>query len=543
MNNKKNIKGYVSFVLHAHLPFVRHKDSNKYIEERWLFEAITQTYIPLLESFEKLNKENIQYCLTMSITPTLASMLSDVVLQKKYIKYINTLIKLSKKEIERTIDEPKLNMLAKDYYKVFRNCYKVFKNKYKNNLLNGFKRFQDLGNIEIITCAATHGFLPLMKHTPEAIEAQIKLGVDSYVNSFGIPPKGIWLPECAYDLIVEKYLKKYNINYFISESQCILHANPAPIYGLAAPIVTKDSKLFVFGRDIESSRQVWSSTEGYPGDFNYMEYYKDIGFDLDYEYIKEFLPVENLRLNTGIKYHKITSKDGSNKEIYNIGNALYTAEKHADNFMLNREAQINYLSNIMPIKPIITCPYDAELYGHWWHEGPYWLYILFKKIYYNSNSIELVTPTRYLQKVDNLQISQPCKSTWGAEGYSKVWLNPKNDWIYKYLTDCSIKMVQLAKDYYYLIISENNSLIIRALNQCCRELLLAQSSDWAFIITTGTMTEYAIKRTDSHLKNFYELHEQIRKNKVKKRFLKKLEENNNIFPNIDYKIYYIRDNL
>src|SRR5712692_2698419 len=152
--------GYLSLVLHAHLPFVRHPEYNDFLEEDWLYEAITETYIPILEAFEGLERDGVDWRMTMSITPTLAAMLSDPLLQYRYVRHIDNLIALAGKEVERTRMRPEFHALACMYNERFLRARQVFVNQYGNNLLNGFRRFFDLGKLELITSAATHGFLP-----------------------------------------------------------------------------------------------------------------------------------------------------------------------------------------------------------------------------------------------------------------------------------------------------------------------------------------------------------------------------------------------
>ena len=525
-------KGYVSFVLHAHLPFIHHPESEDYLEEQWLYEAISETYIPLLLNFQKLVEEKVDFRITMSMTPPLLNMLDNKLLQKRYIKYLKKHIELAKKEIERTKDNNKINELSKYYFERYTNDLHIFKDVYKCNLINAFKHFQDIGVLEIITCGATHGYFPILYVTEQTIKAQIAVGVQTYEKYFGKKPRGIWLPECGYVPEADKYLKEYGIEYAITESHGILYANPTPIYGTYSPIVSPEGVTF-FGRDMESSRQVWSSINGYPGDFNYREFYRDIGYDAPYDYIKPYIAHNGVRVHTGIKYHRITSKS-EEKDIYNLQWAKDSAQKQASHFINSRISQIDKVCNYMDKPPIILCPYDAELYGHWWYEGPYWLYVLFKKIYFDQSDFKLITPSEYIDKYPEIQVSTPCRSSWGANGYSEVWLNETNDYAHKHLHDIGEKMVKLAHEFY----NETNPLLIRALNQCAREVLLAQSSDWLFIITNGTMVDYAKKRIKDHVGRFNKLYEQIELNKIDEDFLISIEEKDCIFPEIDFKIYF-----
>ena len=529
----KNIKGYVSFILHAHLPFVYHPESEDYLEEQWLFEAMSETYIPLLLNFKKLEDEKVNFRITMSLTPPLLSMLDNKLLQQRYIKYLEQHIELSEKEIERTKYDKRLNELSKYYFNRYSNDLHVFKDIYNCNLISGFKHFQDIGVLEIITCGATHGYFPILYVNEKTVKAQIGVGVQTYEKYFGRKPRGIWLPECGYVPQADKYLKEFGIEYIITESHGILYADPTPIYGTFAPIVSPGG-VIAFGRDIESSKQVWSSIIGYPGDFNYREYYRDIGYDTDYDYIKPYIAKNGDRVHTGIKYYRITSKKGDFKDYYNIQWAKDSAEKQAGHFLDSRTSQINYLADNMHVPPIVVCPYDAELYGHWWYEGPYWLYILFKKIYYDDCNFELITPGEYIDKFPEMQVSSPCISSWGKNGYSEVWLNGTNDYVHKHLHVAGDRMVELA----HLFPNEDDTIIREALNQCARELLLAQSSDWLFIITNGTMVDYAKRRITDHIGRFTELYDQIKNSHIDEDYLKMVQEKDAIFPDIDYMIYY-----
>jgi len=528
-----NPKGYVSFILHAHLPFIHHPESDDYLEEEWLFEAISETYIPLLLNFKKLEEEKVDFRITMSLTPPLLNMLDNELLHQKYIHYLEKHIELCEKEVIRTTYDSRLNELSKYYLDRYSNDLHLFRDVYECNLINQFKHFQDIGVLEIITCGATHGFFPILYVNENTVKAQIGVGVETYKKYFGRPPRGIWLPECGYVPQADKYLKEFGIEYIITESHGILYANPAPVYGTFAPIVSPGG-VVAFGRDIESSRQVWSSINGYPGDFNYREFYRDIGYDADYDYIKPYIAHNGVRVNTGIKYHRITSK-GEFKDYYNLQWAKDSAEKQAGHFFDSRVKQIDHLASIMnPKPPIIVCPYDAELYGHWWYEGPYWLYILFKKIYYDNGNFKLITPGEYIDKFPEIQVCSPCLSSWGANGYNEVWLNQTNDYVHRHLHVAGDRMVELAHTFP----NEENELKKEALNQCARELLLAQSSDWLFIITNGTMVDYAKKRIKDHIGRFTKLYEQIKSDTIDENFLKDIQEKDCIFPEINYMIYY-----
>ena len=523
-------KGYWCLQLHAHLPFVRHPNYPDFLEEDWLYEAITETYIPLLSVFENFVKDNINFAITMTISPTLANMLADPLLQSRYYAKLNKLIELSEKEAWRTSTIPQYHPVALMYEKKLKNCKYIWE-KYHGNILTGFKNLQDLGKLEIITCCATHGFLPLM-NDETAMRAQIKVAVQDYKRHFGREPRGIWLAECAYTNGVEKILKEEGIRFFFLESHGILYATPRPKYGVFAPIYCPNG-VAAFSRDMETAHQVWSAESGYPGDPDYREFYRDLAYDLDYDYIKPYLHSDGVRRNIGIKYCRITGKVPLNeKQPYNPEWADNKARIHAENFVFNRCKQIEHLNGIMAKEPLVVSMYDAELFGHWWFEGPNFINYIFRHIQNGQDIFQPITPIQYLDKFPMNQVCSPSPSSWGDKGYYEVWLNPSNDWIYKHLHKAQSRMEEIA--------TANQNAVgmqLRALNQALRELLLAQSSDWAFIMTTGTMIEYAEKRTKEHIYNFTTLYNQIKSNSIEDSFLSELEYNNNIFPNIDYKVY------
>ncbi len=517
-------------MLHGHLPFVRHPEHEDFLEEDWLYEAITETYSPLISVFEKLLEDGIDFRLTMTLSPTLISMLSDALLQERYLKHINRLIELAHKEIERTSWQPAFQSLAVMYLNQFSRARETFE-RYNRNLVFAFKNFQDLGKLEIVTCGATHGYFPLMDVSKESIRAQVKVAVSHYESVFGRKPRGIWLPECGFHPGHDEILKEAGLRYFFSDAHGILHGTPRPKYGVFAPVYCKGTGVACFARDLESSKQVWSSIEGYPGDYNYREFYRDIGFDLEFDYIKPYIHPDGVRINTGIKYFRITGPKNQ-KEPYVPEWARETAASHAGNFMFNRQKQVEHLYGFMQKKPLIISPYDAELFGHWWYEGPQWLDFLIRKVACDQEEIRLITPSEYLEENPRNQVITPSLSSWGWKGYSEMWLQGSNDWVYRHLHAASDRMTELSKAY-----PSGNGLLRRALNQALRELLLAQSSDWAFIMGTGTHTSYAVRRTKEHLLRFSRLYEDIKSNGIDQDWLSDIENKDNLFPNIDYRVH------
>src|ERR1022692_1196002 len=307
------MQGYLAIVLHAHLPFVRHPEHEKFLEESWLFEAITETYVPLIQTLEGWRRDGIDAPITLSLSPTLCTMLLDPLLRGRYERHLNSLVDLAEKEIHRTHWDRPFRELAWMYHHKFSLARETWR-FYSGNLVSAFKQFQDEGRIEIITTAATHGLLPLLSNHPPSVRAQILMARDHYRSCFGRDPRGIWLPECAYVDGVDIVLQEANIRWFVTDTHGILNARPRPRYGVFAPIFTPNG-IAAIGRDLDSAKQVWSKNEGYPGDSRYRDFYRDVGFDLDFDYVKPHLPASDKRGFTGIKYYRITG-DSPDKQVY-----------------------------------------------------------------------------------------------------------------------------------------------------------------------------------------------------------------------------------
>jgi 1,4-alpha-glucan branching enzyme len=521
-------KGYLAIVLHAHLPYVRHPEYEDSLEENWLYEAITDTYIPLLMVLEDLVRDGVDFRLTLSLTPTLSSMLLDPLLQYRYERRLRNLLDLAGKEIARTQAEPALNRLARIYHERLERISDAYLHHYGKDLVRAFGNLQALGNVEIIASAATHGYLPMLSVNPAAVRAQVRVGVDHHRRLFGGRPGGFWLPECAYFPGVDSLLEEQGIRYTILEAHGITRARPRPAAGVYAPVYCP-SGVAAFGRDPESSKQVWSSVEGYPGDYDYREFYRDIGYDLNLDYIGPHVHRDGIRIDTGFKYYRVTGK-GDHKALYVPERAKEKAEMHAEDFVANREAQVSHLGPLMDRKPVIVAPFDAELLGHWWFEGPVWLDYVIRKVASGRRKVRLVTLSEYLEEYPTNEVATPCMSSWGDKGFSEVWLNGSNDWIYPHLHWAAGEVEARGR-------LDATGLAKRAFDQAARELLLAQASDWAFMINSGTMVEYASKRTRGHLSRLHRLLRDAEENKIDEAWLSTIESQDNIFPDLDFRSF------
>jgi 1,4-alpha-glucan branching enzyme len=522
--------GYLALVLHAHLPFVRHPEAPSYMEEEWLFEAITETYVPVLLAFERLVRDNVDFRITFSASPTLLSMLTDDLLKERYALKIDKLVELAEREVDRTHNDGRFHGLAQMYRDRFLRI-RDFWRRHDGNLVQALRVLQDAGKVEVITCTATHPFIPLLDRNWAAIRAQVHVAADLYERLFGRRTQGIWLGECGYVPGLDELLREEGIRYFFVDTHGVLFADRRPVYGVHAPIYCPTG-VAAFGRDVQSSRQVWSSKEGYPGDPDYRDFYRDIGFDLPIDQVRPYIHPDGIRTFTGIKYHAITHGALQNKSPYVPHVAWQRANEHAHHFLEQREQQVRALRPQMDRPPIIVSPYDAELFGHWWYEGPIFLEMLLRKIHADQGTVAPITPSAYLHAHPTNQVATPVMSSWGAGGYGEYWCNQANAWVYRHLHKMAERMVELARKF-----PNATDLERRALNQAARELMLAQASDWAFIMKSGTTVSYATQRTNDHINRFHKLYQNLMDGDIDEAFLSEVERRDNLFPDLDYHVY------
>jgi 1,4-alpha-glucan branching enzyme len=525
---KSRKRGRLALVLHSHLPFVRHPEFAEPLEENWLFECMTETYIPLLLMMRRLANEGIAFRLTMSLTPTLVAMFEDPLLRGRFLRRLDNLMELSEKEVARTRDDRRFGPLARSCRKRLAEVRDAYTGLLGRDLTGAFASLQETGYLEILASSATHAFLPLLKDDEPAVRTQIRLGTERYKQAFGREPCGFWLPECGYYPGLDRLLADSGIRHTVLETHGLTRAQPGPIYGVYAP-VRSPAGLALFGRDPDSSRQVWSAAEGYPGDYNYREFYRDIAYDLDAAYIAPHIHPAGIRIDTGFKYYRITGKT-ERKKPYNPRKAADTAVGHAGDFIAKTLRKLDDLGPAAGPAPLFVAPFDTELFGHWWHEGPLWLEALIREMSGAKGRLRMVTLSGYLEGHPDLQEVAPPMSSWGEQGYNSKWLNPSNDWIYKYLYHASKSLRTAAASN-----RASAGLARRALNQAFRELLLAQASDWAFMMEGGKTARYAAKRIRTHLIRIDRLVKQVSSGAVDPAWLQALELQDNIFGRLDYR--------
>ncbi|MFA6434321.1 MAG: 1,4-alpha-glucan branching protein domain-containing protein [Elusimicrobiales bacterium] len=527
-----NSKGSLLFLLHAHLPYVNHPDHPDFLEENWFFEGVVETYIPLISVLDRLVRDGIRPGIAVSISPTLGAMLENENLEKKLNRYISARLELMEKELVRVENDPVLSKTVRLYAGLYGSAAEIL-HKYSGDLITPLKQFQHAGHIEIITTSATHSVLPLLAH-PEALRAQIAAAADDYFDRFNRKASGFWLPECAYDARLQTYLKLSGFKYFFTESHAVDFSDAAPKNGVYASYRTPNG-LNLFARDAASSREVWSAKFGYPGDPAYREFYRDLGYDADYDYIKPYLGADGARRSLGLKYHSITGPvDLSKKSYYDHDAAMAAVERHADDFLARRLKQVEELHASRGIRPVIAGCYDAELFGHWWFEGPAFLERVLRKIRQDRLPLQFVTPEEYLNSCQEPAEISPQVSSWGENGYFDPWVNESNDFIYPRVLAVTDRMIETANRFRNQDLS---SVVLRALNQAAREVLLAQSSDWPFLMYIGSHSQYAAERVEAHSHNADSLLSEVLEKRVDEKALGELEKKNSLFHRLDFRLF------
>jgi len=525
-------KGYFTFVLHSHLPYViAHGKWPHGLD--WLNEATAETYIPLLDALNKLVDEGIKPKIIIGLTPVLTEQLADKSFKEEFKVYLAQKIEAAQIDEKEFVKEKQEHMilLAADWIKFYKSIHDSFIHKYKEDIVGAFRHLQDTGAIEIITSAATHGYLPLIGDDT-FVKAQVRTGVKNYKKHFGKSPKGIWLPECAYRprykwayplsgfgqpkerAGVEEILHDENIVFFIVDSHLLEGGKPVGVYmdrfkalktlwesfeknfdcqSLPAKPRTSNKiymvssangkkPVAVLTRDLKTSLQVWSGEYGYPGDGNYLDFHKK-------------------RFPGGLRYWKITTpkSDLGSKMIYWPKDVPQRLEENAAHFagLVKSTLMDFYNKNNSP--GIVVAPFDCELFGHWWFEGPRWLYLVIKGLSQDKD-IELATGTEAIERFAPTEIISIPEGSWGEGGFHWIWFNDWTKWTWQSLYEAEAMMKKALADSG--AIEDKHGL----LKQLAREFLLLQSSDWQFLISTWSARDYAELRFSDHLDRFKRLY-------------------------------------
>ncbi len=502
---------YGSFVLvlHSHIPYVLRHDT---IGEEWLFDSVAECYIPLLNILNRLVGEGICPKVTIGLTPVLVEQLNDPYFISQFEAYCQRKQEHAEGDRNRFKHfDPDMAYLAKLWRRFYGRTLSIFRRRYGQNLIAAFKGLQDQGHIELITSMATHCYSPLLREDT-SIQAQIKLARKSYQSHFGRMPAGLWLPECGYRPSyvwtppvkngnednypylrkgVEEFLDENDIDYFIVSNEQLQkawsqdnHNTPLDIYFAGGAQVT-NKPVTVFARDACISEQVWNFFGGYPGDSNYLDFHKR-------------------HADSRLRYWKTTDRrfDMSQKHTYYLPYVKqYKIPEHAGHYkwLIKESLKANYQHTGQPT--LIMTAFDTELFGHWWFEGPAWLYRVIKWI--NADpEINMLTCSEYRQRHSPRKHIHLTESSWGRGNDNNVWINPETEWIWGRIYHAEKEIRYLAYEFAW---RKEDQLLQRIIDQCIRELLLLQASDWGFMITHDSTKNYAEQRVVEHHENFKRL--------------------------------------
>lgn len=498
--------GTVAFVLHSHLPYYRKAGMWPFGEEN-LYEAIAETYLPLLTVLERLAADGFMARFTIGITPILAEQLADPYLQAGFEDYALRKALAATRDMERFEPGDPRRELASEYRMGYATQLNRFRDRYDRDILKGFRDLQDQGAIEIITSAATHGFSPLLGRD-SSLHAQFHVGVTTYRKHFGRSPRGIWLPECAYRPRygdrppIDRFLVEEGLSWFVVDTHAVEGSQVAgwrpgfgPYAGLAAPLThslpqtglssfqpytLEETAVAVVARNQRAGYQVWSADHGYPGDPLYREFHKKDD-------------------QSGLQYWRLSGKgvDLADKEVYDPRAALQRTIEHARHYadMLADMLTEYQLHNNR--QGLLTVPFDTELFGHWWFEGVAWLEQVVRALATHPE-VRLATVSEALEHVQPEQAIRMPESTWGAGGHFWVWNNDEVSWMWPVIHRRELAMERSVERFE----GTSDPTIARALAQMGRELLLLQGSDWPFLVTTGQAKDYAIERFREHQTRF-----------------------------------------
>jgi 1,4-alpha-glucan branching enzyme len=487
--------GFLAIVLHAHLPFVRHPEHERPLEERWLFEAMSECYLPLLGVFERLRRGGVSFALTMSLTAPLAAMLRDPLLRTRFEAHLGRLQKLAERETHRLKDDERFGPVARFYVEQFIEVRSTWE-RIAGDVVSALVGHADAGEIDLVACAATHAYLPGLLPTRRSLRAQLEIGRRAFEHLTGLRPRGIWLPECAYSVEFDADIARAGFRYAVLDTHGVAFARPRPPFGHFAPIASTAGVAY-FARDPASSQEVWSRRVGYPGDAYYRDFYRDVGFDLPAGDLGDEMGPFGTRLMTGLKYHRITGPT-DDKAPYQPGVAFERAAVHAEDFLSKRLSQVKQRAAKLPVPPIVVAPYDAELFGHWWFEGPSFLENFFRRLHKarsnGERALEATSLVGYLERHPTMSRATPATSSWGSGGYGGVWIGPESSKLWRHVHHASRYVGWLVDNYRRATGARG-----RALDQAIVELLLLQSSDWGFIMTNRTVAPYAWARVRAHV--------------------------------------------
>ncbi len=483
--------------LHGHLPYVLHRERWPH-GGVWLYEAAVDSYLPLLEAMRHLESENVAAPLTIGITPVLANQLADPAFPAELEKYFDERLEGCRTARASLGHDRELLHVVEFWHTRFTRLREAFRS-WNGDLIGAFREFERRGRIELMSSAATHGFLPLLARD-ESVRLQLEAGRTEHYRLFGRTPDGCWLPECAYRPAgpwdvpgapdqerrpgMDDFLRAAQYRYCFLDPHVLGAGSPLDDYGLQATgtidhssnessphrVYRLPSGVDAFARDPRSALQVWSRTFGYPGDEWYLEFHKT-------------------RWPDGLKLWRVSGGDPDlgRRGAYAPAAAHDRARVHAEHFA----GVLRSSTRTARDGSVVAVPFDAELFGHWWFEGVDFLAEVYRAL--RQNSVRPTTARAHLANRPARSTAQPVTGSWGAAGDFSMWLNEGTAWTWRRLWALEESYWRVARAA--LAGGPDRRAVLA---QATRSLLLAQSSDWQFIISTGAAADYGGRRLMQH---------------------------------------------
>lgn len=518
--------GSLSIVLHGHLPYVLHHGVYPH-GENWLFEAACETYLPILDMIGAVALHKQRAGLTIGLTPVLLEQLAHPRFKEGFVEYLNERIERARKDAEefRANGQLHFKYLAETWERWFGERLEHFE-RIKRDIPGEFgRRFRE-GQIQILTSNATHYYMPLALND-EMLRAQMKCGVATSEKHLGIKPRGMWLPECAYrphwghwmpSVLydnprdrpgIETFIADAGVTHFFVETHLVTGgtvmgtfdnqtykvSNDQQLYwdqtkGWREPLepvgVVSDHqppKVFAFARHPKVSEQVWSGSIGYPGHGSYLEFHRKYG-------------------ERGLRYHKVTSTKTalSDKDPYypdDVPGRLFEHAQHFANVVKDTLREYRYRTGR---RGCVVASFDAELFGHWWFEGPQFLRDVVLTLA-NDPEITLMTAEEALYRHPADKVMRLPEGSWGEHGNHSVWINERNRWYW----EIEYRAEGALLKHLHGLPWKTNEKVKQMLTRAARELLLLQASDWPFVIHSQGAVDYGIERISLHAVRFERL--------------------------------------
>ncbi len=521
-----------ALILHCHLPWLRHAESLHCPEEDWYLDVISESILPLLEMLHRLRDESVPYKLTLAITPTVLAMMQDPLLQKRTEAHLDRNLHLALTEIERRT-HPEKRPLAQWYADHYHRLHSYYSERWNHDLIAALADLRNSGHLEIPASAATHALLPLFLKSLDVLRSQIKIGCDFYQDCFGEKSELFWLPDCAYSPALEPFLTAEGIRHIILDEHALTYSRQASEDCTYQPAQSPNGTRLTC-RNVTSSHEILKLEAGLLHDTRYRQAYKMSGNDT---------PVNGLKIHLDARQHNrvatLKTLRMDSDQLYDPQEGKKAAIQHATQLFKSRTTQFSKLKAQGILHPSVATIYEAELFGHWRFEGIPFLEELLRQ-FAKQDELELTSVAQISQpnQIETAATISPVPSSWGEGDYFENWLSQENAWIYPHLLRRAEQLQRIIAALQQNIeglpdpLADHRS---RCVSQMTRELLLAQSSDWASLMRQPTTQAYATHRFEKHLENFdqvaalYSSNDESNANR-----LLAIEEQNPIFPHLKW---------